>query len=141
MTYPITWIAVFALCASPSLACEERAVFTTTNSSGVKTSLYLSPDNFLGSPSWDASAGAPPLGVGSAISTALDWAERENPKYDGVEFDELSLLSYQCRSGSTYWFYLIDYTPTFDGNEVHGARSWVAVLFDGSIIGPQPHRE
>lgn len=141
MTFRITWIAVLSLCASSSFACEERAVFTATNPSGNKTSLYLSPDDFLGSPTWDASAGAPPLGIGSAIARALDWAARENPKYDGVLFDELSLLSYQCRSGPTYWFYLIDYVPTFDGNEVRGARSWVVVLFDGSIIGPQPHRE
>ncbi len=137
----ITWLFVFSLFASSALACDSRAVFTATNGSGAKTGLFLSQDDFLASPDWDPAAGSPPLSIGSAISIAFEWAKRANEKYDGVVFAGLSLHEYSCRSGPTYWYYVVDFTPTFDGNEVFGARSWVAVLLDGSVIGPTEMQE
>ncbi len=122
---------------SCALACDGKATYTSTNSAGVKTGLFLSEDHFLGAPIWNPGSGEPPLTVGRAVNIALDWAKRTLPKYDGVKFSDLQLISYQCRRSEPRWYYRIDYLPMFDGNEVYGARGWLAVLMDGSVIEPR----
>ena len=135
------WLATLLVCSMPALACNDRPSFTLTNQHGEKTGLILSQDHFLASPAWTPSTEEPPLSVGRAITIALEWAKRANDRYDGVEFSGISLKEYSCYNSPTYWFYIVDYTPTFDGNEVSGARSFVAVLFDGSVIFPKEIHE
>ena len=137
----IFWLATYLLCSTSALACDGRPLYTLTNQHGEKIRLILSQDHFLASPAWTPSTEEPPLSVGRAITIALEWAKRAHDRYDGVEFSGISLKEFSCYKSPTYWFYLVDYTPTFDGNEVAGARSFVAVLFDGSVIGPEEVHE
>ena len=130
------FLALWAMTGA-ALACNGDATYTSTNGAGVKTALFLTEDHFLGAPTWTPGAGEPPLTVGRAVSIALDWAGRSLPKYDGVKFRDLQLITYQCRRGQPRWYYRIDYLPIFDGNEVYGARGWLAVLMDGSVVEPR----
>ena len=138
-----TWtIAVFLLLISiPILACvgAEYPVMSTSLDNGTKIGLFISQEQIEKTQEWSPENGEPPLSVSAAYQAAISYGRKKYTRYDDVKVREISIKKYGCSLVSNRWYYVIDLTPIIDGNVVFSRGAWVAVLMDGSVIGPRKY--
>lgn len=114
-------------------------VLSTEKDDGTKIGLFISSEQVEATVSWDPGKSEPPLSVSDAYRLAREWGKKEYVRYDSIEVRELKLTKYRCSSVSNRWYYVIDFAPVIDGNELWGSGNWLAVLMDGTIIGPREY--
>ena len=128
---------LLCLFVSSAIACGDRPVYSTTAGGGKTVGLFLSDADFENVPQWAPGEGEPPLSISAAIDHALAWATSRYSRYDSVRVSGVSMAWYRCFVRDPMWYYKIDSTPTMDDNDVRDYGAWVAVLFDGTTVGPK----
>jgi len=77
------------------------------------------------------------LSVSEAYRLLNDWGVHAFDRYDGVAVNSIRLTQYGCSLVSDRRYYVLDFAPVIEGNELRGNENWIAVLMDETIVGPQ----
>ena len=137
MIIRLTICILLCMIASTAIACGDRPVYSTTGEGGMTVGLFLSDADFENAPQWSPGEGEPPISISRAVENALNWAAARYSRYDSIRVSGITLAWYRCSALPPAWYYKVDITPMMDGNDVRDFRAWVAVLFDGTTIGPR----
>ncbi|MEE8056476.1 MAG: hypothetical protein V3T17_01380 [Pseudomonadales bacterium] len=135
------WIALFIISSQISLAsamCEDFTPMSTRGQDGTEVKLVLPGSKVFSSTSWSPEAGEPPLSISSVFQTANNWASENLAKYDHIVIESIALKKYGCPNSNNkeYWYYMIDYSPSIDGQRLWGSGNWLSVLMSGEVIEP-----
>lgn len=115
--------------------CGKTPV-VSTEVRGKRIELILDGAAIAKTRTWTPASGDPPLSVSKAAAAALAWAKVRYKRYDSVRITELGLKEYSCSQLSNHWYYLVEFSPSIDGNRLYGSGNWAAVLMDGTVVGP-----
>ena len=88
------------------------------------------------SPPWTPEAGEPPLALSKAVQLATEWAKKEYKRFDGVQVRSINVTAYGCPAPKDRWYYTVHFAPIMDTIPLLVPGYFVAVLMDGTIIGP-----
>ena len=137
------WISYFLIFfANYSYAfsdrCEDYFPMSTRLEGGKEIKLLLPGSKVFKSPSWSPASGEPPFSISSVFQSVTNWAADTLTRYDSVAIDSIALKKYGCSSDDPkeYWYYIVEYSPSIEGNRFWGSGNWVAVLMSGEVIEP-----
>jgi hypothetical protein len=138
------WIYVLAfltpqLVFASTMDCENYTPSSSTSHDGKVTSLLLPGSKIFASPSWSPNLGLPPLSVPEAFELVTDWAPDNLPRYDSIEIRSIEVRKYDCfvsGNNKPYWYYIVEYVPSIEGNRLYGGANYVSVMMSGEIIKP-----
>ena len=118
--------------------CGSQAMMTMTKGDGSKLALFIPPAQISNSPAWSPETSEPPLPVSKAVQLATEWAKKEHKRFDGVQVRGINLGTYGCPAPKDRWYYTIHFVPVMDTIPLMVPGYFVAVLMDGTILGPTP---
>jgi hypothetical protein len=118
--------------------CGSQSMMTISKADGSKLGLFISPAQISNSPAWTPESGEPPLPLSKAVHLATEWAKREYKRFDGVQARAVNLGTYGCPTPKDRWYYTIHFSPIMDTVSLLVPGYFVAVLMDGTVIGPTP---
>jgi hypothetical protein len=130
-------LTIISLCSPIAWGniCDRYPVISSTRADGTEVGVYLTEEQLKRAPNWPDQSTEPPLAVSKAVTIALRWAKVAYVRYDDVQIGEIWLRETEC-FGRRYWYYLFRLAPVIDGNDVLESGHWVAVLLDGTVVGP-----
>ena len=111
-------------------------VVSAADSSGGRVELVLDSDLIEKTPQWLPEKGEPPFPVAKAATLAKKWGEKNYKGADSIEVRQISLTSLGCSNMSNRWYYVVEFLPKVNGVPKFEPGNWVAVLFDGEVVGP-----
>jgi hypothetical protein len=125
---------VFAQDAS----CGSQAMMTIAKADGSKSGLFISPTQISNSPAWSPETSEPPLSFSKAVQLATEWAKKEHKRFDGVQVRGINVTPYVCPTPKDRWYYTVHFAPIIDSIPLLAPGYFVAVLMDGTLVGPTP---
>ena len=138
----VLFIAISLLSASQVFAqeqsCGSQAMMTMTKADGSKLGLFIPFAQISSSPPWTPETGEPPLALSKAVQLATEWAKKEYKRFDGVQVRSINVTAYGCPAPKDRWYYTVHFAPIMDTIPLLVPGYFVAVLMDGTIIGPTP---
>lgn len=119
-------------------SCGSQAMVTIAKADGSKSGLIIAPTQISSSPAWSPETGEPPLPLSKAVQLATEWAKKEHKRFDGVQVRGVNVTPYGCPTPKDRWYYTVHFAPIIDSIPLLAPGYFVAVLMDGTIIGPTP---
>lgn len=116
--------------------CGKMPVLSATDPSGGRIELVLDSDSIEQTPQWTLEKGEPPLSVAKAASLAKKWRKENYKDMSDAEVRQISLTSLGCSSMNGHWYYVVEFLPKVNSVPRFEPGNWVAVLFDGTVVGP-----
>ena len=119
--------------------CGSNPVISTKKDDGTKRGLFITQQEIETAPKWSPNLGEPHLSISTIYTLVKEWAKTEYIRYEGIVVTQIALQPYRCSSVKDRWYYIVDFNPVFDGNQVYAGGHWAAVLMDGTIIGAKKY--
>jgi hypothetical protein len=116
--------------------CGHVPVVASTTPDGQRVEVVVDTSKFESAPSWAPGNGDLPLAMNKTVDIALKWQVDHYESSDGLGIYRLALTRFQCSRMNDAWFYLVEYGPTKAWPRTRSTGNWVAILMDGSTVGP-----
>ena len=136
---PTLVLAVLALTSFAAWGgvCDDVPLVQIPTANGDQIAIYATNEEIERSPEWSPVKGEPPIRVPRAVAIAKEWAKRNFTQYEIMKISGISLRERRCGFIGNRWFYIIDFDPIVNGKILLGTAHFVAVLMDGTSIGPK----
>ena len=117
----------------------DLILFSSNDSNGVSVQYVVSKQRAEKVPLWEPLVAPPPLTLEQAATVGLAWLKAKHPDVTAFVLSGVSFREFPFRPAfAKRWYYQLDFEPIVGGKRLGGSGFATIILFDGSIVEPQP---